>query len=98
LWPPPSVAFGATFPRKREKDPTAPSERAERVFFALCPNEPKRAHSSNPLLLCALSERAQAGSFVQPMGLTLITSESGQIQSAQNATALNSSLPKMLIV
>jgi len=47
LWPPPSVAFGATFPRKRERDPTAPSERAERVFFALCPNEPKRAHSSN---------------------------------------------------
>jgi len=47
LWPPPSVAFGATFPRKRERDPTAPSERAERVFFALCPNEPKRAHSSD---------------------------------------------------
>ena len=49
-------------------------------------------------VVCALPERAGVRSFAASLGLTLITSESGQTRSLQNANALNSSLPKMRIV
>src|SRR3569833_3314180 len=50
---------------------------------------PQGEKGRRPQASCALERR---------FGLTLITYESGQIRTPQNASALNSSLPKMLIV